>query len=150
MVRFSKTVKVEPQAVTPKKGRPVGSKNKVRKITSVESEKHIDYGTYDYFDQQDLTVRKCRLRISKDGNMGVYNLRIEIETDMLNESGENEILLLQAPYATFLRKRNDEWRKNNGSVNQYSAVKVEEIVGYEEENGESNLEEIWCSKKSDD
>ena len=103
---------------TPKKvGRP-------KKITAekIENVKHIDAGTYEIYDSEMVQMKRFRLKISDNGVIGGYNIRLEIVTNMLT-GDENETLILQTPNATFLRARDDKWRAENNSENKNSGVK---------------------------
>ena len=138
----------------PKKATPENTPKKVgrpRKVTAEKVENtnttHIDAGTYEIYDAEMVHRRKFRLKVSDNGVIGGYNIRLEIVTNMLT-GDENETLILQTPNATFLRARDDAWREENNSENKNSGVKVEEIHGYKIENGKSNLEEIWCKRKN--
>ena len=124
-----------------KKGRPVGSKNKVKAVT-MANDTHIDMGVYGRFNTSDIELMSgSKFRVFASGNVGLTNARFKVKVG-------DEWLVFGPCNASFLTERDDEWRKNNNSTNNRSGLKVSELDGYElDDDGESNIQDLLGEKK---
>ena len=124
-----------------KKGRPVGSKNKVTAVT-MANDTHIDMGVYGRFNTSDIELMSgSKFRIFASGNVGLTNARFKVKVG-------DEWLVFGPCNASFLTERDDQWRKDNNSTNNRSGLKVDELEGYElNDEGESNVQELLGEKK---
>ena len=124
-----------------KKGRPVGSKNKVKAVT-MANDTHIDMGVYGRFNTSDIELMSgSKFRIFASGNVGLTNARFKVKVG-------DEWLVFGPCNASFLTERDDQWRKDNNSTNNRSGLKVSELDGYElDDDGESNIQDLLGEKK---
>ena len=124
-----------------KKGRPVGSKNKAKKVT-MANDTHIDMGVYGRFNTSDIELMSgSKFRIFASGNVGLTNARFKVKVG-------DEWLVFGPCNASFLTERDDQWRKDNNSTNNRSGLKVDELEGYElNDDGESNVQDLLGEKK---
>ncbi len=124
-----------------KKGRPVGSKNKAKKVT-MANDTHIDMGVYGRFNTSDIELMPgSKFRIFASGNVGLTNARFKVKVG-------DEWLVFGPCNASFLTERDDQWRKDNNSTNNRSGLKVDELEGYElNDDGESNVQDLLGEKK---
>ena len=124
-----------------KKGRPVGSKNKAKKVT-MANDTHIDMGVYGRFNTSDIELMPgSKFRIFASGNVGLTNARFKVKVG-------DEWLVFGPCNASFLTERDDQWRKDNNSTNNRSGLKVDELDGYElNDDGESNVQDLLGEKK---
>ena len=124
-----------------KKGRPVGSKNKVKAVT-MANDTHIDMGVYGRFNTSDIELMSgSKFRVFASGNVGLTNARFRVKVG-------DEWLVFGPCNASFLTERDDQWRKDNNSTNNRSGLKVSELDGYElDDDGESNIQDLLGEKK---
>ena len=124
-----------------KKGRPVGSKNKAKKVT-MANDTHIDMGVYGRFNTSDIELMPgSKFRIFASGNVGLTNARFKVKVG-------DEWLVFGPCNASFLTERDDQWRKDNNSTNNRSGLKVDELEVYElNDDGESNVQDLLGEKK---
>ena len=124
-----------------KKGRPVGSKNKVKAVT-MANDTHIDMGVYGRFNTSDIELMSgSKFRVFASGNVGLTNARFRVKVG-------DEWLVFGPCNASFLTERDDQWRKDNASTNNRSGLKVSELDGYElDDDGESNIQDLLGEKK---
>ena len=123
-----------------KKGRPIGSKNKPKTVT-MEKDTHIDMGVYGRFNTSDIELLPgSKFRVFASGNVGLTNARFKVKVG-------DEWLVFGPCNASFLTERDDQWRKDNDSTNNRSGLKVNELEGYELNDGESNVQDLLGEKK---
>ena len=123
-----------------KKGRPIGYKNKVKTVT-MEKDTHIDMGVYGRFNTSDIELMPgSKFRVFASGNVGLTNARFKVKVG-------DEWLVFGPCNASFLTERDDQWRKDNDSTNNRSGLKVNELEGYELNDGESNVQDLLGEKK---
>ena len=118
--KVSETPKTEE---TPKRGRPVGAKNKGKGVTAAKANGSPFTGTYGRV--SGIThvelLDGVKYRIFDSGNVGTVNVRLKLHF----ANGESAII---GPASmTFLEDRDDAWRKANGKTNNRSALHVSEL-----------------------
>ena len=120
-------------------GRPKGSPNKTKPVTANKPQSEYT-GTYGRLDTN-ISIEilpNTRYRVFSSGNVGFTNLRFNL---VLNPGTDAEEKLLVGPVSpTILIARDDQWRKDNNSVNKNAALHVSELDGWEE--AESKMELI--------
>ena len=121
-----------PEVEKPKRGRPVGAKNKGKAVTATKAKGSPYTGTYGRI--SGIThvelLDGVKYRIFDSGNVGTVNVRLKLHF----ANGESAII---GPASmTFLEDRDDAWRKANGKTNNRSALHVSEL-------------EDWSNSESD-
>ena len=131
-IQFNTTATPEPVVVAEEKkkvGRPPGAKNKVNKITATpETENVSEYkGTYGKFPGGTFRLMDTStLKVAKSDNVCLFNVRIEIPMSWDGE--DEEIYILHAPMATFLKKRTVKEIAEKGLKGTRSAITATELI----------------------
>jgi hypothetical protein len=122
---FRKVSEAPKTAETPKRGRPVGAKNKGKGVAEAPAKSsgsifEATYGRVNGVTSVEL-LDGMKYRIFGSGNVGTVNVRLRLNF----ANGESAII---GPASmTFLEDRDDSWRKETGKTNNRSALHVSEL-----------------------
>ena len=120
MANFRKVSETPKMADTPKRGRPVGAKNKAKGVAQAKPKGSAYAGTYGRVNgiTHVELLDGMKYRIFDSGNVGTVNVRLRLNF----ANGMSQIV---GPASmTFLEDRDDAWRKANGKQNNRSALHV--------------------------
>ena len=123
LANFRKVSETPKTVETPKRGRPVGSKNVGKAVTATKPKGSVYQGTFGRVNGiigVEL-LDGMKYRIFDSGNIGTVNVRLRLNF----ANGMSQII---GPASmTFLEDRDDAWRKANGKQNNRSALHVSEL-----------------------
>ena len=132
MANFRKVIETPKTVDAPKRGRPVGAKNKAKGVAQAKPKGSPYLGTYGRVNGVvgvEL-LDGMKFRIFDSGNIGTVNVRLRLQF----ANGDSQIM---GPASmTFLEDRDDAWRKANNKTNNRSALHVSELDDWS--NSESN------------
>jgi len=123
LANFRKVSETPKMADTPKRGRPVGAKNKAKGVAQAKPKGSAYAGTYGRVNgiTHVELLDGMKYRIFDSGNVGTVNVRLRLNF----ANGMSQIV---GPASmTFLEDRDDAWRKANGKQNNRSALHVSEL-----------------------
>ena len=108
-----------------KPGRPAGAKNKKKVTANPDVSEYM--GTYGKFPGGMFRLLDTStLKIAKSDNVGLFNVRLEVPMSWDGEP--EEIYILHAPMATFLKKRTVKEIADMGLKGTRSAITATELI----------------------